>query len=60
MLFKSEIGEQNQETAIVSYIEGGKTKTAVFRNGDCSWRAKQKARRLTASGKQVLYVQGVE
>ena len=52
-LFKS--GESlNQQTALVTYIEYGKTKTAVFRNDGCLERATAKMNHLRRNGRQIV------
>jgi len=56
-LFKS--GESlNRETALVTYIEYGVTKTAVFRNAGCKERATAKVNRLRAAGHTIISLTG--
>ena len=52
-LFKS--GDTlNRQTALVTYIEYGMTKTAVFRNEGCHERAAAKMGALRATGRTIV------
>ena len=48
----------NRETALVTYIEYGKTKTAVFRNDGCLKRATAKMNHLRAAGRTIISFTG--
>lgn len=55
VLFKQDVSQRlNQETVVLTWKEGYKTKSATFRNAGCQERADEKARFLEAHGARVV------